>query len=185
LKAEAGDVRFGRSFEQTTRPARFAARARRSMENTVSNLVTFLEIDEETRARGSELWELLQPHADAVVDRFYEKVKSGAISNRVTDEVIAHLKGKQKERRARLFAGRFDADYVNGVRQVGIRHRDITLNPMWFVAGYMALKIAFMNGIAESPLPPITKGRFIKMLDKYTVFNMAIAMSAYNAVLVD
>ena len=155
------------------------------MDATISNLVTFLEIDDETRTRGSELWDLLQPHADAVVDRFYEKVKSSAISNRVTDDVIEGLKGKQKEHWARLFTGRFDPDYVNGVRQVGIRHRDIALDPMWFVAGYMALKIAFMNVIAEAPLPPITKGRFIKMLDKYTAFDMAIALSAYNAVLVD
>jgi hypothetical protein len=155
------------------------------MDTTISNLATFLEFDDETKTRGNELWQLLQPHADVVIERFYEKVKAGAVSDRITDDVIERLKGRQKEHWTTLFAGRFDADYINSVRQVGIRHRDIALNPMWFVAGYMALKIAFTNVIAEAPLPPITKGRFIKMLDKFTAFDMAVAMSAYNAVLVD
>jgi len=49
----------------------------------------------------------------------------------------------------------------------------------------MMLKIEFMNIIAETDLPPVTKGRFMKTLDKYTAFDMAIALSAYDALVLD
>jgi hypothetical protein len=112
-------------------------------------------------------------------------VRSCAISAHVTDAAVAVLKGKQKEQWAALFSGRFDTEYVNSVRRVGIRHRDISLNPMWYVAGYMTLKIAFTNVIAETALPPITKGRLIKTLDKFAAFDMALALSTYDAEVVD
>jgi hypothetical protein len=39
--------------------------------------------------------------------------------------------------------------------------------------------------IAETNLPPVTKGRFMKTLEKYTAFDMAIALSAYDALVLD
>ena len=56
---------------------------------------------------------------------------------------------------------------------------------MWYVAGYMTLKISFTNVIAETALPPITKGRLIKSLDKFVAFDMALALSTYDAVVLD
>ena len=135
--------------------------------------------------RGHELWQLLNSHADEVIENFYAKVQSYGISSHVTGEAIARLKARQKEHWAALFGARFDDEYVKSVRRVGIRHRDIALNPMWYVAGYMMLKIAFTNVIAEAALPPITKGRLIKTLDKFAAFDMALAMSTYEAFVVD
>ena len=47
------------------------------------------------------------------------------------------------------------------------------------------MKIAFTEVITEAALPPIRKGRLIKTLDKYVAFDMALALSTYNAVVVD
>jgi truncated hemoglobin YjbI len=151
----------------------------------ISDLADFLEVDDETKARGHELWALLAPHADAVIERFYDKVRTRGISPHVTDAAIDRLKGKQKAHWAALFGGQFNDDYHNSVRRIGIKHRDITLNPMWYVAGYMTLKIAFTNVIAEAALPPITKGRLIKTLDKFAALDMAVAMSTYDAIVLD
>jgi truncated hemoglobin YjbI len=151
----------------------------------IPDLVKFLDINDETKARGRELWELLDPHADRVIEDFYAKVRTFEISSHVTDEAIARLKSRQKLHWAALFGGKFDDDYFNSVRRIGIRHRDIMLNPMWYVAGYMMLKIEFTNVIADAALPPITKGRFIKALDKFAAFDMALALSTYDAAVLD
>jgi hypothetical protein len=145
----------------------------------------YLDINDETKARGRELWELLDPHADAVIESFYAQVRSFDISSHVTDAAVERLKARQKQHWASLFSGQFNDDYVKSVRRIGIKHRDIMLNPMWYVAGYMMLKIAFTNVIADAALPPITKGRFIKTLDKFAAFDMALALSTYDAVVLD
>lgn len=120
-----------------------------------------------------------------MVEDFYAKVRSHEISPYVSDAAISRLKVRQKEHWAALFNGKFDADYINSVRKIGIKHRDIALNPMWYVAGYMTLKIAFTNVIVNTAIPPITKGRLIKTLDKFAAFDMAVALSAYDAVVLD
>lgn len=66
-----------------------------------------------------------------------------------------------------------------------MRHREIDLDLMWYVLGYAALKISFTEVIIDSQLPPITKGRLVKALEKYVAFDMALALSTYSAAVVD
>jgi len=153
--------------------------------DNIPELLQFLEIDDDTMGRGRELWELIGPHADSIIDSFYARVRTFNISPAVTDASVQRLKIRQKEHWAALFDSRFGADYIDSVCRVGVKHRDIDLNPLWYVAGYISLKIAFTDVIAKAPLPPITKGRFMKALDKYVAFDMALALSAYNVVVVD
>ena len=120
-----------------------------------------------------------------MIERFYAKVRTFDISPHVTDEAIARLKARQKDHWTALFGAQFDDAYVNSVRKIGIRHRDIALNPMWYVAGYMLLKIEFTRVVVEAPLPPITKGRLIKTLDKFAAYDMALALSTYDAAVLD
>ena len=151
----------------------------------IRELLCFIEIDEETKGLGLEIWRLIEPHADGVIKDFYNKVKVFGISAYVTDAAIERLMAKQKQHWAALFGSRFDTDYANSARHVGIQHHDIALNPMWYVAGYMALKIALTRIIVDAELPAMRKGGLIKTLDKYVAFDMALAMSTYNAVVID
>jgi hypothetical protein len=153
--------------------------------NMIPELLRFIEIEHDTMDLGHEIWRLLEPHADGVVEDFYAKVKRFEVNPHITDAAIGRLVGKQKEHWASLFGSAFDADYANRVRRVGIQHRGIALNPMWYVLGYMSLKIAFMRVLAEAALPPIRKGRLLKTLDKYVAFDMALALSTYEAVLLE
>lgn len=103
----------------------------------------------------------------------------------MTDAAIARLMGKQKQHWASLFTSQFDEDYTNSVRRLGVRHREMDLDPMWYVLGYGALKIAFIEAIVDSATPPIKKGRLVKALEKYVAFDMAVALSTYSLVMVD
>jgi hypothetical protein len=151
----------------------------------IEKLFQFLNIDAETRASASLLSDLLVPHVDEVVEEFYSKVEELDISAHIGSRTISTLKQKQKQHWIALFQSQFQDDYFAGVRRIGVRHRDIELNPMWYVAGYMRLKLAFVEVIIRSHLPAVTKGQLVKTLDKYIAIDMAFALSTYDAVILD
>ena len=151
----------------------------------IEELLRFIDIDDATKERGPEIWRLVEPHADAIIGSFYHRVKRFDFSSEITDAAIERLKVKQKQHWAALFASQFGVDYANSVRRVGIQHRDIALSPMWYVLGYTTQKLAFTEVLADASLPPIRKGRLLKALDKYIAFDMALALSAYSAAVVD
>jgi hypothetical protein len=151
----------------------------------VGKLLEFLEIDSETRASASVLSDVLIPHLDDVIDRFYKRVNDYDIDAHVTDQVLPMLKAKQKQHWMGLFRSQFQEDYFASVRRIGMRHHNIALSPMWYMAGYTWLKLAFNEVIIKSELPAETKGHLVKTLDKYVAIDMALALSTYSAVIME
>lgn len=151
----------------------------------IAELLSFIDITEDTKRQGPEIWSLLEPRADQILSTFYGKVQRFHVNPHVTDAVIPPLIAKQKQHWAALFGSRFDEEYANSVRRIGIRHREIDLDLMWYVLGYEALKIAFTEAIIDSALPPVRKGRMVKTLGKYIAFDVALALSPYEAALLD
>ncbi len=49
---------------------------------------------------------------------------------------IPRLKAAQGSHWGRLFNGRFDDAYINGVRTIGLIHNKIGLEPRWYIGGY-------------------------------------------------
>jgi hypothetical protein len=151
----------------------------------ISILENFIDFEDKTKDLGREIWKIIEPQADAIVRDFYAKVKAFHVSAHITDEAILRLIDKQKQHWTSLFCSGLNSNYANSVRKVGVKHRDITLGPMWYVLGYMQQKMAFTNVIISAPLPPIQKGRLIIALDKYITLDMALALSIYNAEVLD
>lgn len=151
----------------------------------IGRLLDFLDIDVETRTLANRLSDLLAPHVGAVIDEFYAKVTDFGISPHINAQTIGILKRKQKQHWTALLRSRFDEEYFDSIRRIGMRHRDIELSPMWYVTGYMRLKLAFVEIIIKSDLPAVTKGQLVKTLDKYIAIDMALALSTYDAVIVD
>lgn len=151
----------------------------------IDKLLDFLEVDTETKTLASRLSDLLAPHISEVVDDFYSKVDAFRVSPYINAQTIGALKRRQEQHWMALLNSRFDEDYFDSVRRIGMRHRDIELSPMWYVAGYMRLKLAFVEIIIKSELSAVTKGQLVKTLDKYIAIDMALALSTYEAVIVD
>jgi len=152
----------------------------------MNTLLQFLEFDDETRQLGKALWEILAPRTDDVLDTFYRRVRHAGLEPPLSDASIAALKVKQRAHWRGLFCSDFDDDYVASVRRIGIRHRDIGLDLATYVAAYMALKIEFTDLVVGRPeLPVLAKGRLIKTLYKYVALDMALALSTYDAALID
>lgn len=153
--------------------------------NVIDKLLSFLDVDAATKRSGKTLSDLLAPNLDGIIDHFYSRVQEFDINPHVTDRAIAKLKVSQKQHWIELFNSQFDEDYLRNVRRIAVRHRDVDLNPMWYVAGYMRLKLAFIEVIIRSRLPVETKGQLIKTLDKYIAIDMALALGTYDTVLLD
>jgi hypothetical protein len=151
----------------------------------ISQLLHFIEINDDTTLQGPDIWQILEPRVDSILVAFYAKVNSFHVNANLTDDMIGPLINKQKQHWKSLFSSQFDEEYANGVRRLGIRHREINLDLMWYVLGYAALEIAFTEVIIDNQMPPIKKGRLVKALKKYIAFDMALALSTYGATVFD
>lgn len=149
---------------------------------TIDHLLDFLEVDSNTKAAGEMLSDLLAPKMGDVVDRFYDHVMRYEISPAITPDMIATLKEKQTRHWLTLFNSQFGPDYCASAQRVAIRHRDIALNPRWYVAGYVRLKLAYVDVIMDSDYGPLTKRSLVAALEKYIAVDMALALSTYDAV---
>jgi methyl-accepting chemotaxis protein len=105
----------------------------------------FMRLSPESRAALAEAWAIIQPSLDRVLTLFYDHLRrtpeTAAILEAHARRGIDWLKGAQRKHWERLFAGNFDAAYVEGVRRVGAAHARIGLDPRWYLGGY-ALALA-------------------------------------------
>jgi methyl-accepting chemotaxis protein len=107
----------------------------------VDRLLRFLEVDDATKASGVTLSKLLASQLDGIIERFYSRVQEFDLNPDVNERSIAALRIKQKQHWIDLFNSQFDENYLLNTRRIAVRHRDAELNPMWYVAGYMRLKL--------------------------------------------
>jgi hypothetical protein len=151
---------------------------------TIDKLLAFLEVDSNTVATAEILSDILAPKLDDIIERFYENVLRYDISPALTADTIVTLKEKQKQHWLALFTSRFGPDYCASARRIAIRHRDIALNPRWYIAGYVQLKLAYTDVIMDSEFGPLTKRNLVETLEKYIAVDMALALSTYDAIVV-
>jgi hypothetical protein len=157
----------------------------RSAKAMHGDLLRFLCIDEESQRYARRIWDIIEPKLDEAIDIFYAAIRNSPVGGLIPDDVLERLRPKQSEHWARLFTSNFDVVYANSVRRAGIRHRDIGLDAMWFIAAYMSLKAELTNLIVHADIPTTEKGRLVRTLDKYVAVDMGLAVSTYLAAVVD
>lgn len=151
----------------------------------IDQLLAFLEFDEEAAASAETLSNLLTPQMDDIIERFYDRLIQYDVSPALAADVIPTLKERQKQHWMALFNSEFGPDYCARARRIAIRHRDIDLNPLWYVAAYMYLKLGYIDAIMNSEYGPVTKRALLNTLEKYIAVDMALALSTYDAVVLN
>lgn len=151
----------------------------------IDQLIRLLDIDSDKRARARELWALLRPQSDSIIDRFYKQIRSMEVYPPLADGAIERLKVKQKQHWERLFHSDFGKDYADSLRRISIRHRDVELGAGWYLVGYMMLKLEFAGVVARSDLAVSDKMVLSDVLDRYLTIDMGLALSSFNAVVLD
>lgn len=98
------------------------------------------------------LWEIVAPLVPMAIDAFYRRLRTSAIGGIVTGGNVEGLKWSQKAQWTQLFTGNCDDACAASVRRVGIRHRDLDVDPKWSVAAYTALTIEFATIVLNSDI---------------------------------
>jgi methyl-accepting chemotaxis protein len=96
----------------------------------------FMMITAEMSALLPQIWEVIKPALPEILDGFYAHV--GAVSGlaKMVGNQVPRLKSAQTAHWERLFSGRFDDAYMQGIRAIGTTHNRIGLEPRWYIGGY-------------------------------------------------
>jgi len=96
----------------------------------------FLGIDAAVSAALREFWPAVERELPEILTGFYRQAASEPELARLVGDQTERLKAAQSAHWARLFSGRFDDEYVEGVRKIGLVHYRVGLAPRWYIGGY-------------------------------------------------
>ncbi len=140
-----------------------------------------MRIDARTGELLREFWKVVEPALPKLLDGFYRHVTREPQLARLIGNDIPRLKTAQGAHWARLFNGRFDHEYMQGVRTIGHIHNKIGLEPRWYIGGYnfvlsqlMALAVSKYRWKSGHLTDIVTALNCAVMLD------MDIAISVYQ-----
>lgn len=154
--------------------------------NHYQDRLSFLEIDEVTRRDIVSLWPVVENAIPGIMSSFYKKMF--AIPH------LAAMLGTQQERLVsvqtkhwtRLFSGRFDADYEQSIRRIGLVHHKIGLEPRWYIGGYAFVLNEIVRHLARRHrINGKALGRKIEALNKVVMLDMDYAISVYQEVMIE
>ncbi|MFM9975116.1 MAG: protoglobin domain-containing protein, partial [Beijerinckiaceae bacterium] len=96
----------------------------------------FMRIGEATGTTLREFWPTVEKALPTLLDGFYRHVSAEPDLAKMLGNQVERLKHAQGSHWARLFNGRFDEAYIQGVRTIGLIHNKIGLEPRWYIGGY-------------------------------------------------
>ena len=96
----------------------------------------FMLITPEVSALLPEIWNVILPSLPEILDGFYAHVSTVSALSEMVGDQASRLKAAQTTHWERLFSGRFDDAYVEGIRAIGLTHNRIGLEPRFYIGGY-------------------------------------------------
>lgn len=117
--------------------------------------LSFIGLDEASRADIRDLAPLIEQLLPAGLDAFYQKVRQQPQISRLFsgEDHINSAKNAQLGHWATITNGRFDENYANKVRTIGSVHARIGLLPRWYIGGYTVLMEQLVRGLVAENWP--------------------------------
>ena len=146
----------------------------------------FMRIDAMTAELLREFWVVVEPALPDILEGFYGHVGTQPQLARMVGSDIPRLKKAQASHWARLFNGRFDHEYMQGVRHIGLMHNKIGLEPRWYIGGYNFV-LSRLAGVAVGHYRWRT-GRLTAVLaavNSAVMLDMDIAISVYQEAMLE
>ena len=141
----------------------------------------FMRIDAESGALLREFWSSVEHALPDILDGFYRHVSSEPRLAALIGNDMPRLKKAQGSHWARLFNGRFDHDYMHGVRMIGLIHNKIGLEPRWYIGGYNFVLCRLVAlAVSKYRWTPARMTGVLNALNSAVMLDMDIAISAYQ-----
>jgi methyl-accepting chemotaxis protein len=143
--------------------------------------LAFMRIDEATSEALRAFWPAVEKSLPAILAGFYAHLGHEPALARLIGDQTERLKAAQGAHWARLFNGRFDADYIRGVRAIGMVHNRIGLEPRWYIGGY-GFVLAQLTDLAARTYrwQPKRCSEIIKAVNAAVLLDIDFAISVYQ-----
>jgi len=154
----------------------------------INERLDFLRVNNDTRAALSEFMPTLRLELPVILSAFYKHLQqwrqlAGMFDGQVAMDRASKAQG---EHWMKLFSGRFDDDYINSVRRIGLMHSRIGLDPRWYIGGYSFilshLYTAASHAFASRFNPSRAQAKvaaLICALNQAVMLDMDLAISIY------
>ncbi|MGC1585860.1 MAG: globin-coupled sensor protein [Rhodomicrobium sp.] len=144
----------------------------------------FMGINGETRRLLNGFWTAVLPELPDIFTGFYEHAATVPILAKMVENDVPRLKKAQEMHWERLFSGRFDDAYFEGVRSIGRMHCKIGLEPRWYIGGYSYV----LNRLTDLALrsyrwSPTKANAVIRAVNSAVMLDMDVAISVYEETL--
>ena len=141
----------------------------------------FMRIDERTGELLREFWKVVEPALPEILEAFYRHVTREPQLARMIGKDIPRLKAAQGSHWGRLFNGRFDQEYMQGVRSIGLIHNKIGLAPRWYIGGYNFVLSQLVDlAVRQYRWKPNHLAAVLTALNCAVMLDMDIAISVYQ-----
>ncbi|SFP55412.1 Methyl-accepting chemotaxis protein [Bradyrhizobium sp. Ghvi] len=128
-----------------------------------------------------EFWVIAEPAVPRILEGFYRHVTSEPQLAALIGSDIPRLKTAQGTHWARLFNGRFDDEYLKGVRAIGMVHNKIGLEPRWYIGGYnFVLNQLVALAVRRYRWRPRHLCELLSAVNCAVMLDMEIAISVYQ-----
>jgi methyl-accepting chemotaxis protein len=138
-------------------------------------------IDSHTGELLREFWKVVEPALPKLLEGFYRHATKEPQLARLIGSDIPRLKKAQGTHWARLFNGRFDHEYMQGVRAIGNIHHKIGLEPRWYIGGYnFVLSQLAVLAVSKYRFKPSRLADILAATSSAVLLDMDIAISVYQ-----
>lgn len=129
----------------------------------------------------ANLHPLINRHIDTIVEEFYARqTEIDEINLLIGDsETLQRLRSAQRQYVLDIFAGPYDADYVNSRLRIGLVHKRIGVEPKLFLAAMCTLKEILFRILDENLESADKTLRFKSILDKLLHFDITLVFDTY------
>lgn len=146
----------------------------------------FLRIDAKTSAILREVWPKVAKALPDILGGFYQHVTSEQKLAGMLGTQVERLKKVQGSHWERLFNGKFDTDYIQGVRTIGMVHNKIGLEPRWYIGGYAYVLSRLTEVVVQHyRWRPKRLVAVLGAVNSAVMLDMDIAISVYQEALLE
>ena len=109
------------------------------MTTQLADDLTYVRLDEETRATLRQLLPLIETHGARMLDVLYGHMDAWPDLKGLfaSPDRRTHARARQGEHWRRLFSANYDNDYVQSVQRVALAHAAIGLQPRYYIGSYL------------------------------------------------
>lgn len=156
--------------------------------NTFTDRLKFVEFDNNSEEALRDFFDDLKLFLPGILERFYQHVSiSPNLASMFKDQSrMNYAKSAQEQHWLKLFSAKFDEEYAQSVRRIGLVHSRIGLEPIWYIGAYAFIlnhlysKAAHQYKSRLSPEAAQDKTSvLLRALNQCAMIDMDMAISVY------